>query len=392
MPQMIQSLRNQKNELGRQARHLLNEKGARSWSRADQQRFDSIADSLERVSRLIDAVVDHDVDAAASRAPSRISQLHERWIRRGEQGLSDADRREIRATMSTTTPSEGGYATAQETAAQWVDRIKGFGAIRSVAGHVISDTSGALILPTSDGVSEEGEMMPENGSTTDADAVFGGVSLKAHRFSSKTITVSMELLQDAAFDISAFVETRLRNRIGRLQNRKFTTGSGNSEPTGLVTAAPVGKTGAAGQVATVIYDDLVDMVESVDAGYEDEGPLSWQFSQDMRKIIRKLKDNDGRPLWTPSIESGRQAGEPELLLGYPLVINNHMPTPGASAKSITFGQHKRYVVHDRLALTLFRMDDSAYMRKGQVGFLAYARAGGNLVDLAAVKAYQHPAA
>jgi len=44
-----------------------------------------------------------------------------------------------------------------------------------------------------------------------------------------------------------------------------------------------------------------------------------------------------------------------------------------------------------MQLTLFRFDDSAFAKKGQVGFLAWMRAGGNLVDVSALKLYQHSA-
>ena len=43
-------------------------------------------------------------------------------------------------------------------------------------------------------------------------------------------------------------------------------------------------------------------------------------------------------------------------------------------------------------VTLFRMTDSAYTLKGQVGFVAFCRSGGNLLDVGgAVKAYANSA-
>jgi HK97 family phage major capsid protein len=113
--------------------------------------------------------------------------------------------------------------------------------------------------------------------------------------------------------------------------------------------------------------------------------------QNMRKVVRKLKDSNGRPIWADSYEAGIKTGTPAQLLGNDVVINNHMAAPAANAKSLGYGCFDRYMIRDVLALTLFRFDDSAYMKKGQVGFLAWARAGGNLLDAAAIKLYQHPA-
>src|SRR5574343_520842 len=104
----------------------------------------------------------------------------------------------------------------------------------------------------------------------------------------------------------------------------------------------------------------------------------------MRRVVRKIKDTAGRPIWTPSYDEGMSSATPDKLLGYPVYINNDMPTPAANAKSLAFGNLHKYLIRDVMDVKLFRFDDSAYMSKGQIGFLAWARAGGNLLDINAV--------
>ena len=58
----------------------------------------------------------------------------------------------------------------------------------------------------------------------------------------------------------------------------------------------------------------------------------------MRRTIRKIKDTAGRPIWTPSYDAGMTAKTPDLLMGYAVELNNHMPVPAANAKSISFGR------------------------------------------------------
>ena len=82
---------------------------------------------------------------------------------------------------------------------------------------------------------------------------------------------------------------------------------------------------------------------------------------------------------------------PDQLLGFPVHLNNDMAVPAANAKSLAFGCLSRYMIRDAMDVTMFRFDDSAYMKLGQVGFLAWARTGGNLMDTNAVKLYQHSA-
>lgn len=64
----------------------------------------------------------------------------------------------------------------------------------------------------------------------------------------------------------------------------------------------------------------------------------------------------------------------------------------AGAKSILFGDMKKYFIRDVMDLTVFRMTDSAFTLNGQVGFVAFTRTGGNLVDAGgAVKHYANSA-
>lgn len=64
----------------------------------------------------------------------------------------------------------------------------------------------------------------------------------------------------------------------------------------------------------------------------------------------------------------------------------------ANAKSIMFGDFSKYIVRDVSQMLFFRFTDSAYSRKGQVGFLAFMRCGGRFVDVGgAVKYYQNSA-
>ena len=171
-------------------------------------------------------------------------------------------------------------------------------------------------------------------------------------------------------------------------------------PNGLVTAASVGKAGLAGQTLTVIYDDLVDLVDSLDVAYLDVPDSDQQmagvkpgfmFNQATRRVIRKVKDTAGRPIWTPSYDEGAAAKTPDMLLGYPVNINNDMAPMAANAKSIAFGNLHMYMIRDAMDVTMFRFDDSPYISKGQIGFLAWARTGGNLLDVNSVKVYQNSA-
>lgn len=401
----IQALRERLASLKKDARNLLENKGSATWTAEEQAQFDNLVDEAERVERQIDAhqkVLDDDAQRhfndvqrkttgqVRDEAQDQGRQALEIYLRTMTKNLTPEQALMIRNTMSTTTPSEGGYTVQSTIASQVIDALKAYGAIRRVAERLATANGAPLSYPSSDGTSEVGEIIAENTTATDADISFGTVPLNVFKFSSKVITVPIELLQDTTIDILALINNRIRDRIGRIQNQLFTTGTGTGQPFGLVTGAGVGKTGTTGQTLTVTYDDLVDVVDSLDPAYM-TGELKWMFGQTMRRTVRKIKDTTGRPIWTPSYDAGMSARTPDLLLGHPVEINNDMPAPAANAKSMAFGDMSRYMVRDAMEVTLFRFEDSAFLKKGQIGFLAWCRAGGNLLDTNAVKAYRHSA-
>lgn len=403
----IQALRERLAASNTAAKKLLADKGAQTWSKEDQAAFDGHMDEAERVSNQIAAhekMIERDreenfTDAEKDNgAPkSEADKAFNIFLRKSFKDMSVEEALAIRNVMSTTTGSQGGFTVQSTVAAQLIDYAKAYSYMRRVAGNLRTAAGEALSYPTSDGTSEEGEWIAQNVTATDSDPVFGTVALNVFKVSSKVVAVPIELLMDATIDVQAMVMKRLGQRIGRTSNKGYTTGTGTGQPNGMLTAASAGKVGATGQTLTITYDDLVDLVDSLDAAYlgdsgTDEdvgGAVGFQMSQTMRRTIRKLKDTTGRPLWTPGYEGGITQRAPDLLMGYPVYLNNDMPVPAANAESLAFGAFGNYMIRDAMDVTMFRFDDSAYTKLGQVGFLAWARTGGNLIDVNAVKTYTH---
>lgn len=337
-------------------------------------------------------------------APDSEKALFNKWIRGGDNALTAADWQTVRATMSTTTPAEGGYTVPSLVAGTLIDAMKAYGAMRAVAQMLRTADGKPLSYPSSDGTAETGEWIAQNVTATAADPTFGTVSLNVFKASSKIVAAPFELLQDSAIDMEAFIINRLAQRLGRVGNTAFTVGTGTTQPDGVVPKATSGKVGTTGQTTTIIYDDLVDLIHAVDPAYRASG-CSFMTNDSLLKVIRKLKDSSNRPIWLPSYEAGitrgvgmgagysaqDQAVVFDSLLGYPLFVNNDIATPAANAKTLLFGDFSKYVIRDAMEVQMFRFTDSAYTKLGQVGFLAWARMGGNLLDTAAVKYYAHSA-
>jgi len=402
----IQALRERIAARAQEVRSLV-EKNNDKWTPDLQSQYDAgmaeIEDLKAQLKRVEDYLAleaeqaenDKLAGAAARRAPGakagdRLAELYNKFLRQGEKSITAEEWREIRATMSTTTPGEGGYTVQSEVATRIVDALKQFGGMRAVAQVIRTAMGNDMSWPTSDGTAEVGELIAQNTTATAADPTFGTVAVVTYKFSSKIVAVPFELLQDSQIDVAAFVENRLVQRIGRITNQFFTTGTGTAQPRGVVTGATLGKTGTTGQTTSVIFDDLVDLVHSVDPAYRASGSCRFMMADSSLKVVRKLKDSQNRPVFLPGYE-GLGGAMGDSLLGYAVQINQDVAAMAANAKSILFGDFNQYVVRDVMAPTLFRFEDSAYAKLGQVGFLMWHRAGGNLLDTAAVKYYANSA-
>lgn len=406
MAETVQALRERHAALAQKTRALVEENND-GWESRHQEQYDAAMNELDdikaqidRTTKLFEKMADDAVVNIAEEAHARsghkkdvspANQLFMKWLRGGDKALTAEDWITIRNTMSTTTTTEGGHTVPTEVAASVVDVLKAYGGVREAASVIQTENGNPINFPTSDGTSEVGELIAENTTATSADPTFGVVTLSTYKFSSKIVAAPFELLQDSAVDIEAFITRRIGDRLGRILNQYFTTGTGTSQPKGVVTAAASGKVGTTGQTLTVIVDDLIDLVHSVDPAYRVAGNVRFMMNDASLKIIRKLKDSQNRPVFLPGYD-GLAGPMADTLLGYPITINQDMAVMAANAKSILFGDFSRYTIRDVMGMQLFRFDDSPYIKLGQIGFLAWMRSGGTLTDGGSpIKYYQNSA-
>lgn len=405
----IQDLRERRSSVAKSIHKLLNENPGAAWTATLQEKYDAglaeieaISQEAKRIQNVLDIMADNAEAGPISNnfaverslaSSGRSASMEAFWnlMRKGEKLVTPDEWSTLRNTMSVGTSAQGGYTVPTEVATSVADALKAYGGMRQVAEVFRTATGSDINFPTSDGTSETGELIGENTTATGADPSFGVVTLKTYKFSSKIVAIPFELLQDSQIDMESFIRDRLVTRLGRIQNTYFTTGTGTSQPLGIVTAAISGKVGTTGQTTTVIYDDLVDLVHSVDPAYRFGRKCEFMMNDASLKVIRKIKDTAGRPIFYPGYD-GLSGPMPDTLLGYPININQDIAVMAANAKSILFGDFSAYKIRDVMDIQMFRFDDSAYIKLGQIGFLAWMRAGGSFVDVGgSVKYYANSA-
>lgn len=301
-----------------------------------------------------------------------MKQLIIRLAPRAMRRLSDAETWNYRA-QAVGSGGAGGFTVPDELMRSLEVALLTYGGMRQVATVFRTDSGADLPIPNANDTAQEGVILAENTQVAQQDVAFTQLVIQAFKYSSKMILVSVELLQDNAINLAQFLGEALGNRIGRITNRHFTVGTGSGQPNGIVTAATLGKTGTTGQTTSIIYDDLVDLEHSVDPAYRIGG--AFMMADSSLKVIKKLKDTTGRPLFVP----GLAVSNPDTILGYPFIINQHVAVMAANAKSVLFGALSKYLIRDTAQVTLLRLDER-FADFHQVAFLAFSRHDGDLLD------------
>jgi HK97 family phage major capsid protein len=247
-----------------------------------------------------------------------------------------------------------------------------YGGMRQVAEVMRTSSGNNMPWPTTNDTSNEGAIIAENTAVSEQDITFGQVVFYAHKYSSKLIQVPVELLEDSAFDLASEIGRILGERLGRITNRHFTVGTGAGQPEGIVPGSTLGVTTASGTAITA--DELLGLVHSVDPSYRTAA--GFMMHDNIMLHIRKLKDGQGQFLWS----SGLNAGMADRLCGYPITVNQHMQSAvETGTKTVIFGQLSKYKIRDVAGVRLVRLNER-YADYDQVGFLAFSRHDGHLLD------------
>ena len=141
---------------------------------------------------------------------------------------------------------------------------------------------------------------------------------------------SQAMLDDAAFDVESWLAGEISTEFARAEGAAFVSGDGVNKPRGFLTGTP-------------------------------------------------NNEADGAFLWRPSM----LAGQPDTLLGYPVVEAEDMPDIAADSFAIAFGNFRAgYLIAERSETTILR---DPFTRKPFVHFYAVKRIGGAVMNSEAIK-------
>lgn len=342
-----------------------------------------LREEMAQLKARVDAQAMAGARPALSGAKAQASPFVESYLRKGlESGV------ELKA-MSSLTDSAGGYAVPDEIDSEIGRLLTAISPIRSIANVVKVGSAGYRKLVATGGTPSgwvsETAPRPETGTPafTEVAPPFGELYANP--------AASQAMLDDAAFDVEAWLASEIATEFARAEGSAFVGGNGINRPKGFLAAPNSAQsdnlrafgtvqylaTGAAGGFGANPGDKLIDLVQTLRPPYRQGA--TFVMNSATASAIRKFKTSDGAFLWQP----GLTTGQPDTLLGYPVVEAEDMPDVAADSLSIAFGNFKAgYLIAERTETQILR---DPFTNKPFVHFYATKRVGGQVANSEAIK-------
>ncbi|MED5543738.1 MAG: phage major capsid protein [Pseudomonadota bacterium] len=292
-------------------------------------------------------------------------------------------------SISGAVPSDGGYAVPREIDALIAARLKSVSPIRSIAQVVQTGSAGYRKLISTGGTASgwvsETAARPATATPSFAEIAPPTGELYANP------AASQAMLDDAGFDLPTWLADEIATEFARAEGAAFVSGSGTNQPMGFITGTTSTAGDATRQFGTLQHVvsgnastlgtnpelKLIDLVHALKAGHRQGA--SWVMNAQTLALVRKLKTSDGAFLWQPGLVDG----QPDRLLGYPVVEASDMPDVAANTTPIAFGNFRAgYLIAERSATAILR---DPFTNKPFVHFYATKRVGGQVLDSDAIK-------
>jgi HK97 family phage major capsid protein len=341
---------------------------------------DEVKSRLDKVARAASRPAMGTAAPAANDAPE-VKSFVDGYLRLGRET-------EIKS-LSGATPADGGFAVPRQIDAAIASRITKLSPIRAIAQVVQTGTSGYRKLVATTNVASgwvsETAARPETGTPQFAEIAPPSGDLYANP------AASQGMLDDVGFDLEAWLANEIATEFARAEGAAFVSGSGVNRPEGFLTGTKATAedgvrafgtmqyigTGSATGLGTALDTRLIDLIHALRPGHR-QGAVFVMNSTTLA-AVRKLKTADGAFLWQP----GMVEGQPNRLLGYPVVEAEDMPDVAGGTFPIAFGNFRNgYLIAERSATRVLR---DPFTNKPFVHFYATKRIGGKVLDSAAIK-------
>lgn len=275
----------------------------------------------------------------------------------------------------------GGYLAPIEYIREIIKGVTDVSPARSLA-RVRQTASKAITIPKRTG-QFAAQWVADQGTKSETDGLrYGMWEIPTHEMYA-LIDISNQNLEDSAFNMEAEINFEATEQFAVAEGAAFVSGNGVGKPLGFLDAASGLAENVSGSASTIADADgqangLLSLKYALKTAYARNA--TWALNRTTLGSVRKLKDGDKSYIWMPGI-----AGQPSTIDGDPYVEVPDMPSEGAGAYPIAYGDFARaYTLVDRIQMEMLR-DPYTQATSGNIRFIFRRRLGGQVTLAEAVR-------
>ena len=291
------------------------------------------------------------------------------YLRLGNQAPID----ELKALTVSSDP-QGGYLAPTEMTTEFIRDLTLISPVRSVAS-IRSTTAPSQTYPKRTGITNA-KWKGEKQAQEESEPAFGQAEIVVKEVNTY-VDISNQLLADSAGQAESEVRLALSEDFGQKEGAAFVNGDGVLQPEGLLVNKDIAPF-LNGHATILNPDQLIKLLYSMPAQYRNAG--TWGMNGTTLGIIRTIKDAQDRYIWQPSY----QQGQPETILGRPVIELPDMPDIAANQFPIIYGDFTGYRIVDRLGLSIL-VNPYLLATNGMTRIHATRRVGGGVLQAAKFK-------
>lgn len=229
-------------------------------------------------------------------------------------------------------------------ASSFIEVLRNKAKVMQLGARMLSGLVGNVAIPRQTSQTPTYWVSPEGADLTEGEAAFDLISLTPKTMGAYS-QITRQLLMQSTPDIEMLVRDDLAQVMALGIDLATLTGTGASgQPTGILNTSGIGSVamGTNGAAFTNL-DPLIDLETSLTGANVAEENLYYLTNAKVVGALKKLKDSNGRYLWTqyPGV-FGQRTPTPGEVNGYPVARTNQMPSnftkgTGTNLSGMIFG-------------------------------------------------------
>ena len=292
----------------------------------------------------------------------------------------------VKAAMQEGTDGEGAYLVPDDALGRIIQKRSEQSLIDRLGAAAFTTDRDKFNIPTEGTSMTKFTIVAEEGaiSAAENEPTIGQTAVTLYNFK-KLVKVSNELLEDYNSGLEAFLEAGLGRSWAATENYYAQVGNGTTAPQGAFVGGTAGLTLDA--AAAIAASELPELIGKLKVDYRDRAVMV--MNRATAAYLSGLTGNQFQFRNPP--QTMLWANGEDLGIGYPVIPTEDAAAIAASAKSLMFGNFGFYGWVRNRSLRVQRLVE-LYAGNGQIGILAFFRAGGGVLQAEAFQYATHPTA